>query len=169
MQSTPEQFSVRLARSEADLQAAQALRYSVFVEELGGTGPLVDHDRKLERDRFDPFCDHLLLRDEAFGGVVVGAYRVMREDAARQAGQFYSESEYDLGVLRRCGRRVMELGRSCVAIGYRGGAAMFHLWNGLARYINNHQIEILFGVASFHGTDVARLAQPLSLLHHRHL
>lgn len=63
----------------------------------------------------------------------------------------------------------MELGRSCLAEGYRGGAAMYHLWNGLARYVAEHDIEILFGVASFHGTDPAKLAQPLSLLHHRHL
>ena len=31
---------------------------------------------------------------------------------------------------------------------------MYHLWNGLADYVAEHGIEILFGVASFHGTDV---------------
>ena len=46
---------------------------------------------------------------------------------------------------------------------------MHHLWNSLAMYIADHKIEILFGAASFHGTDAAALAQPLSLLHHRHL
>ena len=46
---------------------------------------------------------------------------------------------------------------------------MFHLWNGLAKYVLDHDIDILFGVASFHGTDVARLAQPLSYLHANHL
>ncbi|WP_428516099.1 GNAT family N-acetyltransferase [Roseovarius sp.] len=163
------QFTVRLARDEADLQAAQRLRYDVFVSELGGDGPLVDHEAKLERDRFDPYFDHLLLSDDSRGGAIVGVYRVLRDDQADKAGQFYSEDEYDLSVLKQSGRRIMELGRSCLAEGYRGGAAMYHLWNGLARYVAEHDIEILFGVASFHGTDPAKLAQPLSLLHHRHL
>jgi len=164
-----ERFSVRRARTEQDLRAAQRLRYEVFVAELGGDGPLVDHDARLERDRFDPYFDHLILTDAARDGAVVGVYRVLRDDQARQAGQFYSEDEYDLTPLRQSGRRLMELGRSCVAPAYRGSAAMYHLWQGLARYVEENQIEILFGVASFHGTDPRALAQPLSLLHHRHL
>ncbi|MEO1138066.1 MAG: GNAT family N-acyltransferase [Pseudomonadota bacterium] len=169
MQADDTQFTIRLARDEEDLRAAQRLRYTVFVEELGGDGPLVDHDQGLERDRFDAFYDHLVLADEACGGEIVGVYRVMRHDQAKQAGQFYSEDEYDLSTLKTSGRRIMELGRSCLAEGYRGGVAMFHLWNGLARYVAEHGIEILFGVASFHGTNTQDLRQPLSLLHHRHL
>lgn len=161
-------FSVRLAATEDDLRAAQALRYDVFVRELGGGGPLVDHGAGIERDRFDPFVDHLLLQDDD-SGQVVGVYRLMREDQARAAGQFYSEDEYDLAPLRRSGRRLLELGRSCLHRDYRGGAAMYHLWNALADYVAEHEIEILFGVASFHGTDPERLAQPLSALHHHHL
>lgn len=149
--------------------AAQRLRYAVFVEELGGDGAMVDHRARLERDRFDPFFDHLLLVDEARQGAVVGVYRVLRDDQATRAGQFYSEDEYDLSVLRASGRRLMELGRSCLAQPYRGGRGMYHLWNAMAHYVAEHEIEILFGVASFHGTDLSALAQPLSLLHHRHL
>ncbi|MEQ9258472.1 MAG: GNAT family N-acyltransferase [Roseovarius sp.] len=164
-----EQFTVRLARDEADLRAAQRLRYEVFVEELGGDGAMVDHEARLEIDRFDPFFDHMILVDEAAGGRVVGIYRLLRCDQATRAGQFYSEDEYDLTKLRQSGRRLMELGRSCLAPDYRGGVGMYHLWQGLAGYVEEHGIEILFGVASFHGTDPAKLAQPLSLLHHRHL
>lgn len=162
-------FTVRLARDTQDITAAQRLRYEVFVRELGGSGTLVDHDAGLERDRFDPFFDHLILADESRGGEVVGVYRLLRDDQARAAGQFYSEDEYDLEPLRASGRRLLELGRSCLHPDYRGGTAMMHLWNALAEYVAEHGIEILFGTASFHGTDVARLAEPLSLLHHRHL
>lgn len=169
MPHDPSQFCVSRAETEADIRAAQALRYEVFVRELGGDGPLVDHAAGLERDRFDSYFDHLLLRDTTRGGGVVGTYRVMRDDQAARAGQFYSEDEYDLSVLRASGRRLLELGRSCLAREYRGGAAMHHLWQGLARYVALHGIEILFGVASFHGTDPSALAPPLSLLHHRHL
>ncbi|MWD29714.1 GNAT family N-acetyltransferase [Aquicoccus sp. SCR17] len=169
MTAADPQFSVRLAADTAELEAAQRLRYRVFVEELGGDGAMVDHAGGLERDRFDPYFDHLILVDEAAQDAVVGVYRLLRGDRAREAGQFYSEDEYDLGPLRRGGRRLLELGRSCVHPDYRGGAAMFHLWQGLADYVETHGIEVLFGVASFHGTDIERLAAPLSLLHHRHL
>ena len=164
-------LSLRLARSEADLRAAARLRYEVFVEELGGDGPLVDHEARLERDRFDPDCDHLILTDSRRDGddEVVGVYRLIRDDMADRIGQFYSEDEYDLSPLRQSGRRLLELGRSCLHRDYRGGTAMFHLWTGLADYVRAHEIELLFGVASFHGTDAEALALPLSYLHHRHL
>ncbi len=165
------EFQLKLAETDAEMRAAQRLRYAVFVEELGGTGAMVDHDARLERDRFDPFCDHLMLLDRrrAEGDRMVGVYRLMRQEQADAAGQFYTEDEYDLDPLRRSRRRLLELGRSCLHADYRGGTAMYELWNGLAGYVAENRIDLLFGVASFHGTDIAALAQPLSFLHHRHL
>lgn len=166
-------LSVRLARTEADLLGAQRLRYKVFVEELGGDGALVDHENRLERDQFDAFFDHLILvdtrRDDTTLDHVVGVYRLLPDDRLDKTGQFYSEDEYDLSVLKTSGRKLLELGRSCVEKPYRGGMAMYLLWNGLAGYVLERGIEVLFGVASFHGTDVGTLAQPLSMLHHNHL
>ena len=166
-------FELKIASSEFDRRAAQRLRYRVFVQELGADGPLVDHENRLERDRFDPYFDHLVLfdrtRPEDDIDSAVGVCRVMSDDQARQGGRFYSEDEYDLSALKTSGRRLLELGRSCVDGNYRGGAAMYHLWNGLARYVFDHGIEILFGVASFHGTDVGTLSEPLAYLHHHHL
>ncbi|MGJ5619171.1 GNAT family N-acetyltransferase [Sulfitobacter sp. MF3-043] len=161
-------FHVKLAQTAEELRAAQRLRYQVFVRELGGGGALVDHDAELERDELDPFFDHLLLYDQRTGSVV-GVYRLMRPEKAREAGRFYSEGEYDLAPLLASGRRILELGRSCLHPDYRGGMAMHHLWAALAQYVAQHRVEVLFGVASFHGTDIAALSQPLSLLHHRHL
>lgn len=170
MLSGTDQFELRLARGTEDLWLAQALRYEVFVQELGGTGALVDHAKRLEADRFDPFFDHLMLLDHRrTDNPCVGVYRLMRADQAAAAGQFYCDDEYDLGVLKRSGRTLMELGRSCLHPDYRGGLAMMQLWNGLAAYVEEHRIELMFGVASFHGTQVAAFAEPLSLLHHRYL
>ncbi len=164
---------LRLAESEQDLRAAQRLRYEVFVKELGGDGPLVDHVARLEIDAFDPYFDHLVLvdrrRDPAGLDHVIGAYRVLPGDRRAQAGRFYSETEFDVSPLLASGRRLLELGRSCVDRDHRGGTAMFHLWNGLAGYVLERGIEILFGAASFHGTDTLALAAPLSNLHHNHL
>lgn len=166
-------FRIRLAETEQDLLAAQRLRYRVFVEELGGDGPMVDHAGRFERDQFDRVNDHLILVDSRRdpGGLdyVVGAYRLLRSDQADRFGRYYCDAEYDLTLLRSSGRRLLELGRSCVEAGQRGGTAMFLLWNALADYVLLHGIEVLFGVASFHGTDIERLRMPLAWLHHRHL
>jgi len=164
---------LRLAADARDLRAAQRLRYEVFVEELGGDGPMVDHRERLETDEFDPLFDHLLLidtrRDPATLQDVVGVYRLLPGDRLGPGDMFYSETEYDLTALRASGRRLLELGRSCVHPAFRGGMAMYRLWNGLADYVLDRRIEVLFGTASFHGTDVAALAMPLSYLYHSHL
>ncbi|MBL4813566.1 MAG: GNAT family N-acetyltransferase [Rhodobacteraceae bacterium] len=164
-------FETRLANCSADLLAAARLRYEVFVEELGGDGPLVDHAARLEQDRFDPAFDHLLLidRNNEPDAQVVGLYRLLSAEKAAQVGGFYSEQEYDLTPLHQSGRRLLELGRSCLHPSYRGGMAMFHLWNALADYVAQSQTEILFGVASFLGTDLSAVAQQLSHLHYHHL
>ncbi len=168
-----ERYTVRLAMTEADLIAAQRLRYVVFIEELGADGPFADHVLRRERDEFDPHFDHLVLIDRAAPESaldhVVGAYRILPCDRLPSVGRFYSESEFDLTRLKASGKRLLELGRSCVRADHRGGTAMFHLWNALADYVLDRDIEVLFGVASFHGTDIAALAQPLSHLHHNHL
>ncbi|QCO56043.1 GNAT family N-acetyltransferase [Pseudorhodobacter turbinis] len=170
MQQSDRHFTLRLAGDRRDLTAAQRLRYRVFVEELGADGPLVDHDARLERDTFDEVFDHLLLidtrRDAARLEDVVGVYRLL---PGAPGQRFYSEDEFDISALKASGKRVLELGRSCVHPDYRGGAAMFHLWNALAEYVLARDIEVMFGAASFHGTDADALAQPLANLYHNHL
>lgn len=157
-----------MVQDEADLKAVQRLRYDVFVSELGGQGETVDHARQLEHDRFDDFSDHMMLRDDRTGAVVA-AYRIMRSDQAKAAGGFYSDAEFDLTPLRTSGRHLLELGRSCVHANYRGSAALFHVWTGLAQYVDMHGADLLFGTASLKGTDITELADALSLLHHSYL
>lgn len=173
MTSTTPQLIVRLARDAVDLRAAQRLRYDVFVRELGGTGPLVDHAAGLEADALDPFFDHLLLIDPTCDPAeerhVVGAYRLLPDHRLPQTGRFYCDSEFELTPLRATGRKLLELGRSCVAPAYRGGAGMLLMWQELAAYVARHEIDILFGAASFPGIDPQPIAQSLALLHHRHL
>ena len=172
-QQPPPALTVRLARDGRDLRAAQRLRYRVFVEELGADGPLVDHAARLERDALDPVFDHLLLidtrRDPDRGDHVIGAYRLLPDAKRAAAGQFYGEAEFDLAPLRRSGRRLLELGRSCIDPAHRGGLGMLQMWQGLADYAQARGIEILFGAASFPGTDPDRWAQGLSYLHCAHL
>lgn len=164
-------YEIRLAATGSDVLAAQRLRYLVFAQELGATGPTVSHRDGTESDPFDAVYDHLLLIDRQAGsatqGQVVGVYRLLRSDMAK--GGFYSAAEYDLDALLSHGRKLLELGRSCVHPDHRGGAAMYHMWNALAGYVLDHGVEVMFGVASFHGTDISQYADALSYLHHNHL
>lgn len=164
-------FEARLARSDAEVEGAQRLRYDVFIDELGGDGALVDHATRQEADRFDAVSDQIVLLDHARprADQVVGVYRLMDQHQAQAAGQFYSEDEFDLSVLKSSGRSMLELGRTCLHRDYRGGAAMFHLWQALAAEIEARKVDLLFGVASFHGTDLDALAAPLALLMRDHL
>ncbi|MFP7673041.1 GNAT family N-acetyltransferase [Marivita sp. S0852] len=162
-----------LACSDADIRAAQRLRYRVFVQEMGAGGPGVDHARELETDRFDPYADHLLLRDTRLTGGetdgVVGVYRLMTSAHAQAAGQFYSASEFDLSPMMQSDAQVLELGRSCLHPAYRGGAALLALWQGLARYVQDRRLDLVFGVASFPGADIPRHLHAISHLHAAYL
>ncbi|MEO1490735.1 MAG: GNAT family N-acyltransferase [Pseudomonadota bacterium] len=167
-------FTVRLAESEADVAAAQRLRYRVFVEEMGASASPCDATDRRERDEFDPHFEHLLLIDNECENAdvehgVVGVYRLMRGDRARAGIGFYGAAEYDLSRLVDYPRQTVELGRSCVDKEHRGGAGMHLLWTGLGEYVTTHNVSIMFGVASFHGSDTAPLAQALSYLHYNHL
>lgn len=166
-------FTTRIARDAKDIQASQRLRYTVFVEEMGGRSQDSVTAERLERDRFDPFFDHLVLidkrRDADALDHVVGVYRLMNQDQADQAGSFYSEAEYDLTKLTQSGQNLLELGRSCVHPDYRNGYPLFLLWQALSDHVAKRDIDILFGVASFPGTDPSAFAQALSCLHRDHL
>lgn len=167
-------FTVRLAECDADVAAAQRLRYRVFVEEMGAQASPQDRAERRERDRFDPYFDHLLLIDNQSTNPdvergVVGVYRLMTGSRARAGIGFYGASEYELGRLVTYPRETLELGRSCVDLEHRGGAGMHLLWTGLGEYVATHGVSILFGVASFRGKDPEPIAQALSYLHHCHL
>lgn len=165
------EFSIKLAKTSEEIVAAQKLRYRVFVEELGARVDPECSQTGIEADEFDEYFDHLILQDRSLpqGDDVVGVYRLLRNDVAAKGLGFYSAGEFQLDKIVKCGRKSVELGRSCVDKRYRNGAAMHFLWKGLADYVAAHDIELLFGVASFHGTDRQAIAQALSYLHHNHL
>lgn len=159
---------LRLAESEAEIEASQRLRYQVFVEEMGAQPTSERASTGREHDRFDAFCDHLLLFDTE-RDAVVGTYRFLRRAQAAAAGGFYTAAEYDIGCLLAYPGEIMELGRSCVHRDYRTGIAMQLVWRGIAAYVAYHRITLLFGCASLHGTDPDRLSVHLSYLYHHHL
>jgi putative hemolysin len=165
-------LGVRIATTEAEIDAVQALRWRIFYEEMAAEPS--DAARALQRDvdAFDAVADHLVVVDHAIGpGAegVVGTYRLIRQEAAEAIGRFYSDDEYDLSPLSGFQGKLLELGRSCVAAPYRSRAVMQLLWRGIAAYVFRHQIDLMFGCASLPGTDPEKWSAELTYLYYNHL
>jgi len=165
-------LSVRLARDEADIVAAQRLRYDIFFRDMGAARDASADLRDI--DPYDGLCDHLLVEDHGRpGSPVVGTYRLLRQSVAEAHDGFYSAHEFDLSPVlahgRREGMELLELGRSCVDPAYRDAGTIQLLWRGIADYLQRHAIGYMFGCASFPGVDPAEHAEGLSLLAHNHM
>lgn len=137
-------YSVTITRDAALLEEVQRLRYRVFGDELGA---VLKGREGVDADRFDPFCDHLVVRD-VLSGVPVGTYRILGPDAASAAGGYYTEQEFDLGRLGALRPGLAELGRTCVDPAHRSGPVMLLMWSALARFALDQGYRHLIGCAS---------------------
>jgi putative hemolysin len=150
-------YIVGLAKSESEVQEAQALRYQVFAGELGARLDNTGAALGLDVDRFDVFCDHLIVRDEQTQAVV-GTYRILPPLAAMAAGRYYSESEFHLEALANIRNELVEVGRSCVHPAHRAGGVITLLWAGLTDYMRRTGHRYLAGCASISLADGGRYA-----------
>lgn len=137
-------YTCQLACTAADVRESQALRYQIFAEEMGAA---IDGGRdKLDQDALDPYCEHLLVRDN--DGKLVASTRLLTCAGAEKAGSFYSAHEFAMAPIAGLQGRKLEVGRTCVHADYRSGATIAVLWSGLAQYAVEHDIDYLFGCAS---------------------
>jgi putative hemolysin len=143
------------ARTQGEVMEAQRLRYKVFAEEMGARLP--GHNG-LDRDGYDAFSEHLLVRD-ADSGKVVGTYRILDPQMALEAGGYYAEGEFDLTRILHLAP--VELGRACVHRDYRNGAVIGLLWAGLAQFMRRNGYQHVIGSASIPMTDGGRTAANL--------
>lgn len=165
-------LELRLARDARDVDAAQALRYRVFYDEMAAQPTAEMAARRRDFDEFDDICDHLLVvnHDPQQGGpTVVGTYRVLLRSVADSHGRFYTASEYDISRILALDGELLELGRSCVDAAFRNRATMHLLLRGIGLYVSCYDVVLMFGCASLPGVDPDSLALPLSYLYHRHL
>ena len=63
-------------------------------------------------------CEHLVALDTQ-SDAVVGTYRILTPDAARRAGGYYGEEQFDLTELDMLRSRMVEVGRACVDPAWR--------------------------------------------------
>lgn len=138
-------LTVGLARSSDEIRQIQKLRFKVFSKEMGAVLP--EARDGLDKDRYDQWCEHLMVREEP-SQRVVGTYRVLTPEKARLAGSYYSESEFDLSGLGALRSELVEFGRSCTHQDYRNGSVIMLLWSGLAEILRRGGYRYVLGCAS---------------------
>lgn len=154
-------LEVKLADRDEERQQVWELRYAAFIEANG----LADGHagKRLDQDRFDDWCDHLIVK-EVGTERVVGTYRLLPGKKAGTNGGFYSETLFDLSHSSLPRTRMLELGRSCVDPAYRNGRVIQLLWEGIADYVNLHGYDYLVGCASLREADHEQLSRIHALL-----
>jgi putative hemolysin len=149
------QLIASLARCQDEVFEAQRLRHRIFEGEMGARVP--GRELGIDCDRFDPYCEHLLVRDSG-SGRVVGTYRILNGAMARRIGGFYSDQEFDLDRFGHLRDELVEVGRSCVHPAYRTGAAIALLWSGLTAYMATRGYRYVMGCASIGMADGGQVA-----------
>lgn len=143
-------LTLSLASTPEEVREVQRLRYKVFIEAMGLS--TLENQDGLDKDEFDAYCDHLIVRDSKTLKVV-GTYRVMSPHAARKMGRFYAEQEFDLGRLDNLRGSIAEAGRACIHPDYRSGGVIMMLWAGLAAFMKKEHCDYLIGCASISLSD----------------
>ena len=167
-----ETIIARLARTDGEVEAAQHLRYKVFYEEFRAEADDEIVRAKRDFDAYDALADHMIVQDSNLGDgpeAIVGTYRMIRRDVVEKYGRFYTSQEYDIAPMLGDHQNAMELGRSCVLPPYRTRPVMQKLWQGIAGYLMEYNITMMFGCGSLHGTNPDQFAEQLAYLHHYHL
>lgn len=140
-------YQVRAAQSEADFAAVMALRRARF-----GVGA----------DAYDGQSQQVMIlaQDKLLACYRLGAFASGADLARSYAAQFY-----DLSGLRSYARPALEMGRFCMAAGLRGEADVLRLaFASLAQRVDGQGAGLLFGCASFMGSDPAPHLPSLALL-----
>ena len=153
---TKGRYVARFADTKADIQAAQSLRHQAFFGRVG-----------IDCDRFDGVCQHLLI-EERKSGALVACCRVL-PIKADQIRHSYSAQYYELSALESFGGAMLELGRFCVRPGAENPDILRIAWGALTTYVDENNIEMLFGCSSFAGTDEARYLDAFAMLKEHHL
>ena len=161
-------FTVKIAETDFEIKKAQHLRYKIFLKDKKTKNNPINNLFKRDFDFYDKVSDHIIIIDNNINNNenVVGTYRLLRGNFAKIYKGFYTEQEFDISNLKKhfSNSNMLELGRSCVHVDYRSGIILKLLWQGISNYINNYKIKILFGCASFHGTDPKKFRNEFNLL-----
>lgn len=144
MSSSPH-YSLLLSTDPSLIEAAQRLRHDVFTSTPGFTLPAAVLGR--DADRFDEYCDHLLVRDDDTGELV-GCYRMLPPSGAIAAGGLYTATEFDVRAFDSLRPSLVEMGRAVVRDGHRNGAVVLLMWAGILAYLDRCDYDYVTGCVS---------------------
>jgi putative hemolysin len=126
------------AAGDGSLHAACRLRFKVFNRELG-EGLSSSYSTDLDRDQFDPVCDHLIVEDQE-DGRLAGTYRMQSGHTAAAAFGYYSAQEFKFAPYECIRDQVLELGRAAIDREHRSSEVLTLLWRGIAQYARYHRL-----------------------------
>lgn len=160
-------YRARFAQGEADLAAAQALRFRTFID---GRGAALGGERAdgREADAFDAVCDHILV-EEARTNRLVCCFRMLPLAGGAEIGRSYSAQYYDLNGFADYEGRLVEMGRFCIDPAYKDPDILRVAWGAMTRYVDEQDVDLLFGCSSFAGTEAESYMDAFALLKERHL
>ena len=138
-------YSLLLSTDPTLVDAAQRLRHRVFSTEPGFALPAGGDGR--DADRFDEFCDHLLVREDT-SGELVGCYRMLPPPGAIAAGGLYTATEFDVRALDPLRPSLVEMGRAVVRADHRNGAVVLLMWAGILAYLDRCGYDYVTGCVS---------------------
>jgi len=161
-------YEVAFAKSQAEIEASQALRYRVLFKE--GKGRVTQEMERLERevDVWDEHAYHIIVTDQR-DGTLVGTLRLVSTQKLPENLKSYTEQYFDLSKIREKYESPLELSRACVSAGKRDGVVLLLIWKFAMQFINQSSFDIMFGCASFSGTDYERHAPILHYLRENNL
>lgn len=140
-------YALLLCTDADSIEAAQRLRHDVFTSEPGFTVADRGQTGGLDADRFDDYCDHLLVRDDDTGELV-GCYRMLPPAGAIAARGLYSATEFDVSALDSLRPSLVEMGRAAVRDGHRNGAVVLLMWAGILAYLDRGGYDFVTGCVS---------------------
>ena len=149
-------YRARMAEGAADIEAAQRLGGRAF------------HGSGMDADGFDPVCDHVLVEDSRSGALVC-CFRFLPLASGDEIGRSYSAQYYELSALESFEGRMVEMGRFCIDPDLRDPDILRVAWGAMTAYVDTQGVELLFGCASFSGTDARAYYDAFAMLKDRHL
>lgn len=138
-------YTLLLSTDSDHIVEAQRLRHQVFTAEPGFA--LAGAADGLDADRFDQFCDHLLVREDGTGELV-GCYRMLPPPGAIAAGGLYTATEFDVRGLDALRPSLVEMGRAVVRADHRNGGVVLLMWAGILAYLDRCGYDYLSGCVS---------------------
>lgn len=149
-------YTARAAASPHDIAGAQVFRARCF-------GLNVARDA----DAFDAHCSHILIENRDTGALVC-TFRMQKLTGAEVSAS-YAAQYYGLSALEAFEGGMVEMGRFCIDPDMRDPDILRVAWAAMTAYVDDHDVQLLFGCSSFAGTETAAYLDAFAVLKARHL